>query len=472
MPQKSAAPLFLLTRHWRDTAAGLEVVLWAGGGDGRPARIHLRGQQAVCFIPRAVSDEKIAALAQNHRRRRLKLKTLDGGDADGVYFSRQSDLLEFRRRAQHHGIALYESDVKPADRFLMERFITGAFTVHGEARRQDGFTVFTNPRLRRASHQPVFRVLSLDIETGRDGRLYSAAAADAGAEKVFVVNDGAQKKGGAHGGLPVVFVRDETQLLGEFFRWLRLRDPDILIGWNVINFDLDVLQRACARLNVPFDIARGGERAAVVRRESPTQAGSVRLPGRAVLDGIETLRAAFWNFDSFRLEFVARRLLGRGKALADGGDKMGEIERLYRDAQFELARYNLEDCRLVREIFARTDLVNFAATRAALTGLALGRHGGSVAAFDNLYLPRLHRAGYVAPDLDPSRAATAESSPGGYVLDSRPGLYRNVLLLDFKSLYPSIIRTFKVDPLGLQLGGGDGSGAPQVKNIPDSRPAE
>ncbi|MFQ3237245.1 MAG: DNA polymerase-2, partial [Paraglaciecola sp.] len=41
------------------------------------------------------------------------------------------------------------------------------------------------------------------------------------------------------------------------------------------------------------------------------------------------------------------------------------------------------------------------------------------------------------------------ASPGGYVMNSRPGLYRNVLVLDFKSLYPSIIRTFKIDPLGL-----------------------
>ena len=32
-------------------------------------------------------------------------------------------------------------------------------------------------------------------------------------------------------------------------------------------------------------------------------------------------------------------------------------------------------------------------------------------------------------------------------MDSIPGLYRHVLVLDFKSLYPSIIRTFKIDPL-------------------------
>jgi len=34
-------------------------------------------------------------------------------------------------------------------------------------------------------------------------------------------------------------------------------------------------------------------------------------------------------------------------------------------------------------------------------------------------------------------------------MESIPGLYKNVLVLDFKSLYPSIIRTFKVDPMGL-----------------------
>jgi len=53
----------------------------------------------------------------------------------------------------------------------------------------------------------------------------------------------------------------------------------------------------------------------------------------------------------------------------------------------------------------------------------------------------------VAPDVE--RRTAVVMSPGGYVLDSEPGLFDNVLVLDFKSLYPSIIRTFRVDPLGL-----------------------
>ena len=41
---------------------------------------------------------------------------------------------------------------------------------------------------------------------------------------------------------------------------------------------------------------------------------------------------------------------------------------------------------------------------------------------------------------------------GGLVLDSVPGLYRNILVFDFKSLYPSLIRTFNIDPLTFVAG--------------------
>jgi len=109
-----------------------------------------------------------------------------------------------------------------------------------------------------------------------------------------------------------------------------------------------------------------------------------------------------------------------------------------------LAAYNLEDCQLVWDIFDKTDLINFAIERAQLTGLEMDRVGGSVAAFDNLYLPRLHRKGYIAPNIGDYQGAL--SAPGGYVMDSKPGLHESVLVLDYKSLYPSIIRTFKVDP--------------------------
>ena len=64
-------------------------------------------------------------------------------------------------------------------------------------------------------------------------------------------------------------------------------------------------------------------------------------------------------------------------------------------------------------------------------------------------MPLMHRQGYVAPNLGD---VAGDNSPGGFVMDSRPGLYDSVLVLDYKSLYPSIIRTFLIDPVGLVEG--------------------
>jgi DNA polymerase-2 len=71
--------------------------------------------------------------------------------------------------------------------------------------------------------------------------------------------------------------------------------------------------------------------------------------------------------------------------------------------------------------------------------------GASIASVDFLYLGALRRRGYVAPSVSGEHADAAVA--GGAVLDSVPGLFRNILVFDFKSLYPSIIRTFNIDPL-------------------------
>ena len=134
------------------------------------------------------------------------------------------------------------------------------------------------------------------------------------------------------------------------------------------------------------------------------------------------MKSAFWQFSFFSLEHVARTLLGEGKAIATPYDRIDEIDRLYREDPPGLAHYNLTDCELVTRIFEHTRLLAFLLERATVTGLAADRSGGSVAAFSWLYMPCMHRA--------------------GYVMDSRPGLYDSVLVLDYKSLYPSIIRTF------------------------------
>jgi len=440
---------FLLTRHWRDASNGLELSLWAASERG-PLHLVLDREEAVCFVERKAMEANDAPAHRPGRRRPLELATLEGEPVDGLYFRRQRDLAETRDQLRRQGVAAFESDLKPADRYLMERFVTAGFAARGEAVQRPGHLEMRNPAVRRDDFRTPLRWVSLDIETaGLDGALYSVALHAPDDERVLIVSDYSVRCDD----VTVESLANESTLLSRLFAWFAEHDPDLILGWNVVGFDLDFIARRCRQLGVGFDLARGGERSAILQPGSASGTYVARIPGRVVLDGIDTLRTAFWSFESFELEHVAQVMLGRGKRIEHTGDRVAEIIRLYERDRARLAAYNIEDCRLVAAIVEKAGLVEFAMRRAELTGLGMDRQGGSVAAFDNLYLPRLHRAGRVAPDVADARAG--ESSPGGYILDSKPGLYDNVLVLDFKSLYPSIIRTFGIDPYALHAPGED-----------------
>lgn len=380
-------------------------------------------------------------------RTAVELCSMDGEPVDAVYFKSQRSLVQERDLLHEQGRRPLEADVKPSDRFLMERFVTGALQLNGPWTQRDGYRHYDNPQVRGGDFLPELRVLSFDVESeGLDGALLSIAGICGKQRRVFMVGKGPEAPGLQYGA-------DEAAVLGAFVDWVQREDPDVLAGWNVVEFDLRYLAERARRAGVPLTLGRGGQGAKVLAPRSRSQPYVARVPGRVVLDGIATLRSATYSFESFALEDVAQQLLGRGKAIDQPQDRVAEIKRLHREDPLALARYNLQDCQLVLDIFDATDLLGFAVQRQQLTGLPMDRQGGSVAAFDNLYLPRLHREGVVAPSI--GALGGADRSPGGYVLNSSPGLYRNVLVLDFKSLYPSIIRTFKIDPLGLAVAGDD-----------------
>jgi len=214
----------------------------------------------------------------------------------------------------------------------------------------------------------------------------------------------------------------------------------------VVQFDLRVLQKNADKFKVPLALGREGK--AIEWREHPGKQDYwfAPVPGRIVLDGIDALKAASWLFPSYSLENVAQSMLGEGKEIRDDYDKMAEIERRFQEDKPALATYNLKDCELVTRIFHKANLLAFMIERATVTGLQADHLGGSIAAFSHHYLPRMHREGYVAPNVGD---IAGSASPGGFVFDSKPGLYDSVVVLDYKSLYPSIIRTFLVDPVGL-----------------------
>ncbi len=440
---------FLLTRNWRDTPAGIELEFWFSTPEG-PLCALLRGQESVFFLPESDLGEarRVLGASAGLQTRPVQLRDFHLQPVVGCYFKQHRAARRAADALAEAGLDPLEADINPAERFLMERFVAGAAELHGEPRRRGRSLLLENPAIRTADYLPDLKVASFDIETAMTGvELYSIGVhgvSSGGEERiVFMIGDESERD----------FMRvlpDEGALLEAFLDWVDAWDPDVFIGWNVVNFDARYLQRVADKLGRRLLLGRERRPGHWRELDDDGERFNVQFPGRVVLDGIELLRAAFYRFESFSLENVSRELLGEGKLL-HGSGRGEEIGQLFRDDKGRLADYNLKDCELVSDIFAATHMLDFAVARTLMTGLNMDRLGGSVASFDNLYLPRLHRRGYVAPNASTEQIA----SPGGFVLDSTPGIYDHVLVLDFKSLYPSIIRTFCIDPLGLALGVSD-----------------
>jgi DNA polymerase-2 len=434
---------FLLTRQWRDTRDGIALDFWWATEQGA-CWTQITGQEIVFFVLRKHADKITEELkgVRAWRMAEVELKTFRNHPVNALYFKSQRSARDAQERLVQNGIHFWEADIRPHERYLMERFITAGANIDIAA--PDNLHPLINPRLSPSEIRLPLKMVSLDIETTMDAKqLFSIAVWAEHDRKIFMVGDATPLSEDNDSSLDIIFCATQKECLQQFFNWFAHYDPDIVIGWRVVQFDLWVLENISQQQGLSLAIGRGNQ--PVHWRQEDEEGGRsfIVIPGRVALDGIELLKAANHRFESYSLQFVSQQLLEKGKLL-QGSDRGKDITRLFNEDKYALAEYNLRDCELVWDIFADKKLLHFAVERSQLTGLLLDRIGGSVAAFEYSYLPRLHRKGYVAPNLGELESDVI--SPGGYVMSSQPGIYDNILVLDFKSLYPSIIRTFLIDP--------------------------
>jgi DNA polymerase-2 len=379
--------------------------------------------------------------------------TMDGVPTLRVEAATPIRLRDLRTSLHRAGIRTYEGDVKPSIQLLVDAGIHAAVSIDGPWRAGRRVRrVYEDPAIGPAGtgFVPRLSVLSLDIETDRTARaVYAVGLA-------FTGHDGAASSEVMLNGGGVPSARcfpSEKDLLLELRRRILELDPDILTGWNIVDFDFRTLHRRFGDLGVPFDIGRSGSPATFLDREGGE--GGVRwrrsraiADGRQVLDALWLVRLSGMGLEDYRLETVARALLGRGKLLdrRPGESGVEAVERLYRTDSQALCDYCLGDARLVLDILASEGFLDTALRKSLLIGTTLDQTWVSVASFEYLYLEHLHRRGMVAPTLGVDQEPM-ERSPGGGLITPRAGLADNVLAFDFRSLYPSLIRTFNIDPL-------------------------
>ena len=258
---------------------------------------------------------------------------------------------------------------------------------------------------------PRLRVLSFDIETSLDGRvLYSIAAAGHGGERVWLVRPARRAARRLPDGAGARWCRTSAPASQRFLAHLRAADPDVLTGWNVVDFDLTVLRGVARRRASACALGRTDEEVEC-GATGFTREPRVILSGRQVLDGLALLRSAFIRLDDYRLETAAAGVPRQGQA--DRRRDRGARDRGGVPGRSGAARRLQPAGRAARARDPRAH----AARRAGGAAEPPHRHaarprGRQIASVDSLYLGELRARGRVAPSVH-ARTPRATVIAGG-----------------------------------------------------------
>lgn len=254
--------------------------------------------------------------------------------------------------------------------------------------------------------------------------------------------------------------QNEPDLLLAFFDSINEFDPDIISGYNIFKFDIPYIMGRMKLFNLEqpniSPIEEGKTNVAYTKWQ--TKAKSVdntvwEIDGRVVFDLYEFLRRDHKNLMSYSLDNVAKQFLDSGNA---------KLELPYYD-QFEmykrgkvediasLVRYCNRDANLVSELldFFKISTSLLETSRLTNTPMQALYYGGVDTSIKNSlygycknqnYIFNVYRSP-IKKDSDGNiiKDATEIGVQGAHVENPHRGLHHWMFVMDFASLYPSII---------------------------------
>jgi DNA polymerase I len=229
------------------------------------------------------------------------------------------------------------------------------------------------------------------------------------------------------------FTGPEPQLLKDFIDFVNREDPDIVIGYNVDGYDLPLLIERMKKHGISPDFARD------FTTPHRVQERYWRMHGRIVSD-------VWWNVKkilhpkSETLNAVSRELLNEGK---DNINRL-KIKEEWEARPNEVIKYCIKDADLTLRIYQKLRVVDRNMFMSTVTKLPLDdvTNGGTSSYVDSILIRAADRQGIGVR----MTSVKEKMSPieGGYVRSIGAGLYSNVVVLDFKSMYPSMIIKYNI----------------------------
>ena len=251
----------------------------------------------------------------------------------------------------------------------------------------------------------------------------------------------------------------EADLIARLVAHIQACDPDVIENHNLHGFDLPFLAHRARVLGVPLALGRGGGpglRQRPARRGAPSPANPQRrirytVPGRELIDTLDAvLRHDFAARDlpGHGLKVVARHL---GLAASDREHIPGaQIHDVYRRDPARVRRYAAAD---VAEVAGLARTLGGAAF--ALAGMAPRRYerladaGAATGVIDPLLVRAYLRSGAALPA---HQAGDGTAHSGAALHLFAAGVAHRIVKADVASLYPSLMREYRIGPARDRLG--------------------
>lgn len=246
----------------------------------------------------------------------------------------------------------------------------------------------------------------------------------------------------------------EQEMLSAWARFVRASDPDILTGYNIVNFDLPYLIERAEKLKVADFPLLGrliGQKTIMKKTQMSSSAfgthesRSFSMHGRVIMDMLQVITRDY-KLRSYSLNSVSAEFLGQQKEDVHYSI-ISDLQRGDEQTRRRLAVYCLKDALLpVRLMDKLLSLTNYM-EMARVTGIPLGWlvSRGHMIKVVSLLHRKSHLVDLVIPDIkrDARGGKSGEGGPqfeGATVIEPKRGFYTDpIATLDFASLYPSIM---------------------------------
>lgn len=228
------------------------------------------------------------------------------------------------------------------------------------------------------------------------------------------------------------FFTSEKNMLRWFLRYIKDNNPDILTGWNIKRFDLPYIIKRCERLGLNYNSLSPLKKAWV-----EGDRGAV-IEGRVILDLLTFYKKLqLSELKSFKLDVVGEHVCGVGKV-----KHVVSIGELWRTNFKKFEEYSVKDSVLVWQINELETVLPFVFEMAAESSCLpqLVQFNKDIV---DAYIMKWCHGRWVLPT---RMRGVKKGYKGAIVLNPVPGLHRNVIGTDLKSLYPSIIIAFNMSP--------------------------